>query len=79
MIIPQIITRIDIFKISITLIAPVISSLDEDNAAANVLVKIYAEKGLVGFGECSPYMPINGESQHTCFVEGTNKRIRFEK
>lgn len=67
---PQIITRIDIFKISIPLIAPFITSLGEDDAAKNVVVKISTDKGLVGFGECSPYMPINGESQETCFVVG---------
>lgn len=66
----QIITKVDIFKISIPLIAPFITSLGKDDAAANVLVKIYTDKGLIGFGECSPYMPINGESQDTCFAVG---------
>ena len=62
------ITRIDIYKMSIPLTAPFITSLGTDYSAANVLVRITTNKGLVGFGECSPYMPINGESQETCFV-----------
>jgi L-alanine-DL-glutamate epimerase-like enolase superfamily enzyme len=35
-----------------------------------VLLKIITEEGITGFGECSPYMPINGESQDTCFAVG---------
>jgi L-alanine-DL-glutamate epimerase-like enolase superfamily enzyme len=33
-------------------------------------VRIQTEEGLVGFGECSPFMPVNGESQDTCFIVG---------
>ncbi|HEX7584021.1 MAG TPA: dipeptide epimerase, partial [Prolixibacteraceae bacterium] len=36
--------------------------------AENVVVVIRTSAGLVGFGECSPFMPINGESMETCFV-----------
>lgn len=64
----QIINRVDIFKMSVPLIAPFITSLGIDHAAANVVIKIHTNNGIVGFGECSPYMPINGESQETCFA-----------
>lgn len=55
---------------SIPLIEPFTTSLGTETAAENVLVKIFTEEGIIGFGECSPYMPINGESQDTCFMVG---------
>ena len=64
------ITEISIHKLSIPLIEPFITSLGRDDDALNVVVRIKTESGLVGFGECSPYMPINGESQVTCYVVG---------
>jgi L-alanine-DL-glutamate epimerase-like enolase superfamily enzyme len=33
-------------------------------------VRIETEEGVVGFGECSPFMSINGESMDTCFIVG---------
>src|SRR4026207_1908672 len=65
-----IIQQIALYKLSIPLIEPFITSLGRDDNAENVLVKIITKEGLVGFGECSPYMPINGESQDTCFIVG---------
>ena len=65
-----IIQQIELYKLSIPLIEPFITSLGRDDNAENVLVKIITKEGLVGFGECSPYMPINGESQDTCFIVG---------
>ncbi|HUR66109.1 MAG TPA: dipeptide epimerase [Chitinophagaceae bacterium] len=64
------IKHVELYKLSIPLIEPFITSLGTDIAAENVLVKIITEEGLIGFGECSPYMPINGESQDTCFIVG---------
>jgi L-Ala-D/L-Glu epimerase len=58
----------ELYKLSIPLIEPFTTSLGQDDAAENVLVKIVTEEGITGFGECSPYMPINGESQDTCFI-----------
>jgi o-succinylbenzoate synthase len=66
----QIIKEVDLYKLSIPLIEPFITSLGKDEEAANILVRIITEDGLTGFGECSPYMPINGESQDTCFIVG---------
>ena len=34
------------------------------------MVIIHTEEGISGFGECSPFMSINGESIDTCFVVG---------
>jgi L-alanine-DL-glutamate epimerase-like enolase superfamily enzyme len=64
------IQQVELFKLSIPLIEPFITSLGHDDNAENVLVKIITKEGLVGMGECSPYMPINGESQDTCFIVG---------
>lgn len=64
------IDRIQLFKLSIPLKEPFITSLGVDESAENVVVKIMTKEGLTGFGECSPYMPINGESQDTCFIVG---------
>jgi L-Ala-D/L-Glu epimerase len=62
--------QVEIFKLSIPLIEPFITSLGKDEAAENVIIRIKTEDELTGFGECSPYMPINGESQDTCFSVG---------
>ncbi|MEN9549134.1 MAG: hypothetical protein RIR12_1725 [Bacteroidota bacterium] len=65
-----IIANTSIYKLSIPLKEPFVTSLGVDTEAKNVLVKIETSEGITGFGECSPYMPINGESQETCFVIG---------
>jgi L-alanine-DL-glutamate epimerase-like enolase superfamily enzyme len=64
------IKEIELYKLSIPLIEPFITSLGRDDNAENVLVKIITNEGVIGFGECSPYMPITGESQDTCFIVG---------
>lgn len=65
-----IIQQVELYKLSIPLIEPFITSLGSDDHAENVLVKMITREGITGFGECSPYMPINGESQDTCFIVG---------
>jgi L-alanine-DL-glutamate epimerase-like enolase superfamily enzyme len=67
---PLSIQQVELYKLSIPLIEPFITSLGRDEYAENVLVKIITKEGIIGFGECSPYMPINGESQDTCFIVG---------
>jgi L-alanine-DL-glutamate epimerase-like enolase superfamily enzyme len=64
------IQQIELYKLSIPLIEPFITSLGTDYTADNVLIRVLTKEGIVGFGECSPYMPINGESQDTCMVVG---------
>ena len=64
------IRQVELYKLSIPLIEPFTTSLGTDYSAENVLVKIITSEGITGFGECSPYMPINGESQDTCFTVG---------
>lgn len=64
------IQQVELYKLSIPLKEPFTTSLGTDLFAKNVLVKIITTEGITGFGECSPYMPINGESQDTCFIVG---------
>jgi len=66
----QIISQVEIYKLRIPLIEPFITSLAYETHVENVIVVIRTEKGITGFGECSPYMPVNGESIDTCFIVG---------
>ena len=65
-----IISQIELYKLFIPLKEPFITSLGRDDNAASVVVVIKTNNGITGFGECSPYMPINGESMDTCFIVG---------
>jgi o-succinylbenzoate synthase len=64
------ITQIEIYKLSIPLKEPFIISLGPIHNAENIIVVIRTNTGISGFGECSPFMTINGESQDTCFIVG---------
>ncbi|MFZ9386570.1 MAG: mandelate racemase/muconate lactonizing enzyme family protein [Chitinophagaceae bacterium] len=64
------IRQVELYKLSIPLKEPFTTSLGTEYSADNVIVRILTEEGPVGTGECSPYMPINGESQDTCFAVG---------
>lgn len=66
----MIIDRIEIYQSRIKLREPFKISLGQLTHAENVLVKIRTNEGLTGFGECSPFMTINGESMETGFVVG---------
>ncbi len=66
----QTIRETSLYKLSIPLKEPFITSLGSEENSESVIVKISTEEGLTGFGECNPYMPINGESQDTCFIVG---------
>ena len=64
------IKEIEIFKSPIKLKEPFKISLGILTHAENVIIKINTDEGLTGWGECSPFMTINGESMDTCFVVG---------
>ncbi len=64
----MIIRQIEIYKVSIPLKEPFITSLGKEVNADNIVIVIRTDKGLSGFGECNPFMPINGESIDTCFI-----------
>ena len=58
---------IGIYKLVIPLKEPFVISLGAQYNAESVVVVIKAGD-YAGFGECSPYMSINGESIDTCFI-----------
>ncbi len=64
------ISQIEIYKSPIKLKEPFVISLGILNYAENIIVVIRTDKDITGFGECSPFMIINGESMDTCFIVG---------
>ena len=63
-----IIQSVEIYKLFIPLKQPFVISLGPINEVQNVVVIIRTKDGCAGYGECSPYMSINGESVDTCFI-----------
>src|SRR5437867_173604 len=64
------ISQIEIYKAPIKLKAPFITSLGVHNYAENIVLIMRSDEGITGFGECSPYAAINGETMDTCFIVG---------
>jgi L-Ala-D/L-Glu epimerase len=64
------IDRIELHRLRIPLKVPFITSLGPNHEADNVVVVITTQAGVVGFGECSPFWTINGETAETCLVVG---------
>jgi len=62
------ITQIEVYKFPVRLKKPFVISLGSFEYAENIVVVIRTSEGVSGFGECSPFMPINGESMETCYV-----------
>ncbi len=64
------IRSIELYKLYIPLTEPFIISLGPIHNVQNLVVILRTEDGCAGYGECSPYMSINGESIDTCFIVG---------
>ncbi len=64
------ITAVELYKLKVPLKEPFVISLGAINSVQNVVVIIRTHDGCAGYGECSPYMAINGESMDTCFIVG---------
>lgn len=62
--------QIELYQCKIKLKEPFIISLGQLSHADNIVVVIRTSNGITGFGECSPFMTINGESSETCYVVG---------
>lgn len=62
------IREITIYQSPIKLKEPFVISLGSFDYALNVVVVIKTDNDITGFGECSPFMTINGESMDTCFI-----------
>ena len=54
----------------VTLKEPFVISLGPIHNVQNVVVILRTADGCAGYGECSPYMTINGESVDTCGIVG---------
>jgi L-alanine-DL-glutamate epimerase-like enolase superfamily enzyme len=66
----MLIKQVEIYKSPIRLREPFVISLGPVDYAENVIVVIKTDAGITGFGECSPFKTINGESIDTCFIVG---------
>lgn len=64
------IQQIEIYQSPVKLKEPFVISLGPLEYAENIIVVIRTHQGIVGFGECSPFMTIHGESMETGFVVG---------
>lgn len=64
------IDQIELYKMFIPLKEPFVISLGPIYNAENVVVVIRTNNGITGYGECSPFMSINGESADTGMVVG---------
>ena len=66
---PHRIRDIRVFRMDIPLHQPFVISLETIRDARNVLVVLDTVSGLTGFGECSPYASIHGETQESCLAQ----------
>ena len=66
----SVIQTVEIYKLFVPLKEPFVISLGPIHNVQNVVVIIRTADGCTGYGECSPYMTINGESVDTCFIVG---------
>lgn len=64
------IASVELYKLLVPLKEPFVISLGPVHSVQNVVVIIRTQDGCTGYGECSPYMTINGESIDTCFIVG---------
>jgi len=69
----MLIRQIEIYKSSIKLKEPFIISLGPVYNADNLIVVIRTDTGITGFGECSPFRMINGETIDTGLPQKTYK------
>ena len=64
------IASISLYQLRVPLREPFVISLGPLLAAENLVVVLRTAGGLVGYGECSPFPTINGESVDTGFIVG---------
>ena len=61
---------LSLYKLRVPLREPFVISLGPLLAAENIVVVLRTAGGHVGYGECSPFLTINGERVDTCFAVG---------
>ncbi len=64
----EIIKQIFIYRCPVKLKEPFVISLGRLDNADNVIIVIETSGGYRGFGECSPFMTIHGETGETCMI-----------
>lgn len=62
------IKKITFYKATIELKEPFITSLGSEDFSSHIFVKVLADNGQFGWGECAPYQRINTETIETCLV-----------
>lgn len=62
------IEAVEIYQSRIKLREPFIISLGSLHHSENIILSVRTNSNLRGFGECSPFMTINGESMETAYV-----------
>lgn len=63
----MLITHIEIYRFSIKM-EPFAIATGTMDYAQNTLIKIYTTNGIIGYGECSAFPMIVGETQNTCLI-----------
>jgi o-succinylbenzoate synthase len=71
------IKAIEIYDFDIKLVAPFVISIGKMDSAADVLVRVVTDAGIVGAGEACPFPPITGETQETNFAAARSLRDMF--
>ncbi len=66
----RVITRVGLYRLRVPLKEPFVISLETITHAENILVLIHTADGQTGYGECSPYRTITGESQDGAYAVG---------
>ena len=66
----SIIQKISLYRCPVKLKQPFIISLGRLDYADNVILTIETSEGITGYGECSPFATIHGETGETCMVTG---------
>jgi L-alanine-DL-glutamate epimerase-like enolase superfamily enzyme len=61
------ISKVEIIKLNIPYKEPFVISLGVISEATNVVVRIHTSTGMIGTGECAPFVFIVGETQETVF------------
>ena len=61
------ITEISVYQSPVPLKKAFVISLGRFDHANNLLVKIHTDNNLTGFGECSPFLTINGETMESAY------------
>ncbi len=62
------ITHVELYKLNIPMIAPMVISIGTISEARNICVRVHTSEGIYGVGECAPFWMIVGETQETCWV-----------